>query len=94
MDGLVTVRQDLLKRFLVGMRSRVPTPLQGGFTFSAWLFLRGLAIVHAVAFLSDVPQILGLLGSRGILPATAWLQSIREVLGRAGVWVFPTLASA
>ncbi|HXJ60508.1 MAG TPA: lipase maturation factor family protein [Verrucomicrobiae bacterium] len=34
-----------------------------------WLFLRGLGLVYLVAFLSLGSQVLGLAGSRGILPA-------------------------
>ena len=38
-------------------------------TVSRWLFLRLLGLVYACAFASLAPQIVGLVGSNGILPA-------------------------
>lgn len=40
-----------------------------------WLFLRALAVIYAVAFVSLRGQVLGLIGANGILPATEYLQS-------------------
>jgi predicted DCC family thiol-disulfide oxidoreductase YuxK len=42
-------------------------PASSGLTRS--LFLRGLALTYLVAFASLIPQILGLIGERGIMPA-------------------------
>lgn len=47
------------------------------YVLSTWLFLRLLGVVYFIAFVSLDRQILGLVGSRGILPA-------RELLARRG----------
>ncbi len=62
----------------------------GGMTTS--IFLRGLAIVYLIAFASLVPQILGLVGSHGILPATSYLDEVHRQFGYEGYWILPTLA--
>ena len=57
-----------------------------------WLFLRALALVYLVAFLSISVQIRGLLGSRGILPATSFLSAVERAFSPGTVWHdFPTL---
>jgi hypothetical protein len=53
------------------------------------LFLRLLAVVFLVAFISYWVQIDGLIGSKGILPAAEWMTSVRT-LGAAGIWRAPT----
>jgi len=59
----------------------------------AWpLFLRGLAIVYLIAFASLPPQILGLIGSNGITPASQYLDAVHQQLGPAPFWTLPTLA--
>lgn len=66
--------------------------LGGSYTFSRWLFLRGLALVYAVAFASLDTQLDGLLGRRGLLPAADFLAQARRQLGpQAWRWL-PTLA--
>jgi hypothetical protein len=47
---------------------------------SRWLFLRILGLVFLSAFLSLVPQILGLVGSKGILPARDLVATARVEL--------------
>ena len=44
-------------------------------------FLRGLAIVYFIAFISLLPQIDGLVGANGILPVRSFLQTVREEYG-------------
>lgn len=56
------------------------------------LFLRGLGVVYAIAFLSLLFQILGLVGSDGILPADVFLREVRHEWGAKGYWLVPTLA--
>lgn len=56
------------------------------------LFLRGLALVYFFAFLSLLPQITGLIGEKGILPAAGYLQHIRSAIGSGAYLAFPTLA--
>src|SRR5438552_13072912 len=55
-------------------------------------FLRGLAIVYFIAFISLLPQIDGLVGANGILPVRSFLQTVREEYGTTAYWYFPTLA--
>ncbi len=54
-------------------------------------FLRVLALTYLVAFLSLTPQIKGLIGSRGITPAAALLDSVKAKFGASGFWLYPTL---
>ena len=51
------------------------------FSLSAWLFLRLLALVHLIAFASFWVQLEGLVGPRGLLPATRYFDAVREQLG-------------
>src|SRR4051794_6951221 len=55
------------------------------------LFLRGVALVYFIAFVSLLPQISGLIGAHGILPANSFLDAIHHQLGIEGYWLFPTL---
>ena len=67
--------------------------LQPSFQVSRWLFLRLLGFVYAVAFLSLLPQIPGLIGENGILPATQLLEGVGGVLeAPRRFWYLPTLA--
>ena len=59
---------------------------------STFLFLRMLAVIFGFAFLSLHTQILGLLGSHGISPASLYLDQVREQLGARSPWLMPTLA--
>lgn len=45
-----------------------------------WLFLRALGLVYFLAFVSLGLEINGLIGSRGILPVAAYLQSLTDAL--------------
>src|SRR5437867_3778849 len=56
------------------------------------IFLRGLALVYFIAFVSLVPQIVGLIGAQGIAPAGLYLDAVREQIGSRGFWFVPTLA--
>jgi len=56
------------------------------------LFLVGLGLVYAVAFISLWVQIHGLVGARGILPAQTLLDAADSRLGTARLWQLPTLA--
>ena len=56
------------------------------------LFLRGLALIYLIAFASLVPQIGGLIGSHGILPAHDYLETVRSEYGRSAYTLLPTLA--
>ncbi len=56
------------------------------------MFLRGLSLVTAVAFLSFWLQLDGLIGSQGILPAAKLLEAAKSQLGSGAYWSFPTVA--
>jgi hypothetical protein len=56
------------------------------------VFLRGLALIYLVAFASLLPQIHGLIGSQGILPAHDYLESLRADYGQSVYTLYPTLA--
>ena len=55
------------------------------------LFLRGVALVYGIAFLSLWVQVEGLMGSGGILPAVDYLEGVREHLGNDAYFRVPTL---
>ncbi len=55
-----------------------------------WLFLRALGLIYFSAFFSLIFQILGLLGSKGILPAGEYLQALQKA-GGLRFWYAPTL---
>lgn len=59
---------------------------------TARLFLRGLAAVYFVAFLSLIPQLPGLAGPQGLLPAVSYLERLRAHDGPVAYWFAPTLA--
>ena len=54
-------------------------------------FLRAMGAIYAVAFVSFGVQAAGLVGSRGISPAAAFLDAAREQLGARAYWEFPNL---
>jgi hypothetical protein len=56
------------------------------------LFLRLLGLVYLFAFWSLWPQILGLVGHDGILPARDYLTGVRAFTGADRYWNVPTLA--
>ncbi|MCY4661620.1 MAG: lipase maturation factor family protein [Acidobacteria bacterium] len=61
------------------------------FAFSRDLFLRLLGLVYGIAFLSLAPQLPGLVGSEGLLPAAAYLERVHEVQGAEAYYRLPTL---
>ncbi len=67
----------------------VPRP---SFHLTRWLFLRAVALVYVIAFLSLAVQIVGLVGERGILPAGRYLEWVHSRLGEAAYHRVPTLA--
>jgi hypothetical protein len=56
------------------------------------VFVASLAGVYLIAFVSLWLQIDGLVGSRGILPAQAFLDAVEQELGIQRWWRLPTLA--
>jgi hypothetical protein len=55
------------------------------------LFRKLLGAIYAMAFGSLALQIVGLIGSNGILPAAAYLARVATVLGPSRYWRFPTV---
>ena len=58
---------------------------------SARLFLRFIALIYLIAFWSLGTQILGLIGSQGILPVKDFLDGILQYWGPQHFWKAPTL---
>ncbi len=61
-----------------------------------WLFLRGVGLIYLIAFVSLWVQVIGLVGQKGILPAKAVMESMRQQAQVRGVGLdryheFPTL---
>ena len=56
------------------------------------LFLRLLALVYLIAFVSLGVQVDGLIGSRGILPVAPLLEWVKQQVGARGYWLLPSLA--
>jgi len=63
-----------------------------GHVLTRWVFLRLLGVVYLCAFASLWPQVRGLIGSHGILPAGEYLAAVRAQAGTAGYSLAPTLA--
>jgi len=61
------------------------------FGFGAWLFLRLLAVVHLIAFVSYAQQAPGLVGPHGITPAGNLFAAVRAHYGVAAYWQWPSL---
>ena len=68
-----------------------PDPSPPRYALSRDLFLRALAVVFGIAFVSYGVQIDGLIGSGGILPASESLAALRERLGSGALLRAPTL---
>src|SRR5882672_6100054 len=56
-----------------------------------WIFLRALGLIYFSAFYSLVFQIRGLIGPRGILPASEYLEAVARGFGPLRFWFAPTL---
>jgi len=56
-----------------------------------WIFLRALGLIYYSAFFSLLPQIRGLIGPPGILPAGEYLEALAERFGHAAYWYAPTV---
>ncbi|PWU08728.1 MAG: membrane protein [Terriglobia bacterium] len=54
-------------------------------------FLRVLGFLYFIAFTSFGVQASGLIGSHGIVPYAAYLEGMRQTLGRAAYWEIPTV---
>ena len=61
------------------------------YTLTRWLFLRALALIYFFAFASLATQILGLFGSRGIVPISDYLQAVQQSYGAEAYRLLPSL---
>ena len=61
------------------------------FALSRGVFLRLLGFVHLVAFASLAPQLAGLVGSDGLLPAAGYLERAYDLWGSSAYLQLPTL---
>jgi predicted DCC family thiol-disulfide oxidoreductase YuxK len=75
-----------LSRLFWGAERYPPT-----YRFVSWLFLRLLGLTFLTAFLSIGHQIIGLIGSDGILPVPEKLASLTAAHGAWRYWFAPTL---
>ncbi len=66
-------------------------PIQSTYQISTWLFVRGLALVYAIAFLSLSVQLLGLIGSQGISPVKEYFAFLKESQGAVIFLKLPSL---
>lgn len=64
---------------------------RSSYAIGCWLFLRLLALVYLIAFISLWVQIEGLVGADGILPVADYLDWVREQTGADRYWQVPTL---
>ncbi len=69
-----------------------PDPGPPSYFLTRWLFIRLIGLIYFIAFTSLGVQILGLVGSNGILPAADYFETVREHLGTGAYWQLPTLA--
>ncbi|MDX2226359.1 MAG: lipase maturation factor family protein [Verrucomicrobiae bacterium] len=72
-------------------------PLHVEYQNLRWLFLRGLALIYLIAFISLWVQLDGLIGSKGVLPAKPFMDSVAQhfdtqQFGLERYWTLPTLA--
>jgi predicted DCC family thiol-disulfide oxidoreductase YuxK len=78
---------DRIDRIVVGTETRAATHV-----LTRALFLRALGVIYLIAFTSLYVQIDGLVGSNGILPASALVEAATRTYGASRWWNLPTLA--
>ena len=59
------------------------------FQLSRWVFLRLLGFTYLLAFASLAPQIIGLIGSDGLLPAAQYFERARDFYGTRAYYLLP-----
>src|SRR3989449_3303908 len=77
---------DEFSRWLVGAADG-----KASYELTRWVFLRALGVIYLIAFLSLWPQLRGLIGPQGILPAQDLLAAARRQLGGERFHLVPTL---
>src|SRR5262245_7166692 len=68
-------------------------PPRSTYWLTRFVFLRGLGLIYAVAFLVALRQAIPLIGAHGLLPARQYLDSVAQRVGSVGAaaWRVPTL---
>ena len=66
-------------------------PAHNRFVIASWLFLRALAVIHLIAFVSAWTQLSGLVGPHGLLPAQDFFNAVHEQLGAGAYHALPSL---
>jgi predicted DCC family thiol-disulfide oxidoreductase YuxK len=87
--GLIAAHRNLFFRLTKLLFGPVIEP--ASYARIQWLFWKMLGAIYAMAFLSLAVQITGLIGPKGILPASAYLGQIQQVVGLSRFWSFPTV---
>jgi len=64
---------------------------QASYHFSRWIFIRILAAIYFIAFVSLWSQIIGLVGADGIIPAKDFLTLVQQHLSVERYWLLPTV---
>ncbi|MDQ2840557.1 MAG: lipase maturation factor family protein [Acidobacteriota bacterium] len=77
--------QELVPKIVDRLRAR------GAYPVTEALFLRLLGLVYLAAFASLWPQIVGLIGSRGIVPAARLMASMYSQIGLRAIFYVPSL---
>ena len=75
-----------ITRLLWGKRVR-----PARYTVASGLFLRALALIYMIAFISFGRQVRGLIGAQGIQPVTEFISEVTRRFGPSGFWLVPTL---
>jgi lipase maturation factor 1 len=78
-----------LRESISNIRRYIVTP--GSFQLTETVFLRLLGFIYIAAFASLWPQIVGLVGSHGIVPAAQVMPAMHETLGARAFFEVPTL---
>ncbi|HEX4683513.1 MAG TPA: lipase maturation factor family protein [Gemmatimonadaceae bacterium] len=71
--------------------TRFATARAADYLWPRWIFLRALGVIFFSAFYSLAFQIHGLIGERGILPATGYLADVAAAAGAKRFWYVPSL---
>lgn len=77
--------------WLRGTPASAAASSQSTYYVARWAFLRGLGVVYLCAFGSLWAQVLGLVGSRGILPVADFIDAVSRALGPERYGLLPTL---
>jgi lipase maturation factor 1 len=84
---LIATHRDAAYQFTKYTFGRQIEPTR--FWATQWLFVRGLALIYAVAFASFATQIAGLIGAHGILPLGEYMDAVTKGVGLSRLHMLP-----